>query len=577
MKIAYTALTALLALAALPQSAERLVLQGKQIQYQGQPIYLHGANTIAQVGKISESDAQNFKEMGMNFVRLLIDIDTELDLNDTEGDGDYIKQSALVNWQTVTKWFTDRQIWVNLEVRSNDYDLDTSALWVVGSPLHSKFTQFWKKMAKTFGNSDYIAAYGLLAEHGQGKIKNMKAAFLPIMQAIDSVDGKTPFTFGPKLNSIDYYDFAKYPDYYWPEYANRIIYQINHLHPKPFINKDPAKGYDPATWWYHRTDGQNGAGADNDGSMNKAGTLAHLNPGFLWRDHYDAPIYIDQWGCDFTQPGYMDYERDMLEIFAENGSIANTRWTYYMSGARGIMNDYNGSWVLHQPLYDFFKASSAGLIWPHEVAVSHANAADNHVTTQAVSAGLPWTIDFKFSAPFASDKIELWSGNGSASEDPQDVEIYGSSDSLNWHLLGNIKGVQWNSRQAQYTSPAFANSTAYLYYRAKITANHGGAQTAISNLEFFPSAVSGGQVALRPMVNVVPLVYDALHHQLWVAAESNARFDLEVLTAQGAKVLAYTNRNFDKGFVNLEHLPTGIYIARFRGVQGIFDFKIRKD
>lgn len=467
---------------------ERLSLNGKDIFYKNKPIYLHGANTIAEINKINESDAENFRLMGMNFVRLLIDIDTEIDINDNEGDGDFIKQSALDNWKTVTHWFTSRKIWVNVELRSNDYDLSTSDFWILNSPLHHKIRKVWKGLVSTLKNENYIAAWGILAEHGQAKRTTLKEIFKPIMMSIDSLDGNTPFTFGPKLNSIDYYDFVKYDDLYWPEYANRIIYQINHLHPKPFINKDPSKGYDPATWWYHRTDGQNGAGADNDGSMNKAGNIAHFTPGFIWRDHYNAPIYIDQWGCDFTQPGYLDYERDMLEIFKENGNIPNTRWTYFMSGARGIMTDFYGSWELHKPLFDFFSLSNnEDLIWPHEVSVSEPNAADNHLTTEASKNTLPWNIDFKFSAPFASNKIELWNGNSDFTEDPSNINVYASNDSSNWTLLANLP-VSFAGRRSQYISTSFINTSSYIFYRAQILNNNGGSKTILTNLEFFPNS-----------------------------------------------------------------------------------------
>jgi hypothetical protein len=248
---------------------ERLTIKGKNILYKDSVVFLHGANTIAQINKIKESDAENFRLLDFDFVRLLIDIDEELDLNDTEGDGDYIKQSALNDWKTVTAWFTIRQIWVYVEMRSNTYDVATSDFWVAGSVLHNKWIKMWKSLVNTLKGNDYIAGWGILAEHAQSKRSTVKESFGPIMKAIDSLDGKTPFSFGPKLNNIEYYDTTVYTDWYWPEYANRIIYQINHLHPKPYIAKDTLKGYNPETWWYHRFDGQDGLGSDNDSAMNK--------------------------------------------------------------------------------------------------------------------------------------------------------------------------------------------------------------------------------------------------------------------------------------------------------------------
>jgi hypothetical protein len=483
---------------------ERLQISGKEITHNGTNVFLQGANTLADAGKISSVDAENFKAMGMNFVRLLVDIDTEVDLYDSEGDGDYIYQSALDEWSLVTSWFAERQIWVLVELRSNDYDVSDSDFWVPGSVLHTKWKKIWESLALTLKDYDYIAAWGILAEHAQFDRATIKAAFEPVMQAIDTITGtNTPFCFGPKLNSVDIYNLADYSDWYWPEYANRIIYQVNHLHPKPYIANRPDLGYDPATWWYHRTDGQDGEGADNDGSMSKAGNLAHLQPAFEWRDFYNAPIYIDQWGCALNQPGYLDYERDLIEIFRENGNVPHTRWTYYQLNERGIMTDYYGAKELHPPLRDFWTMALAeDFVWPHVVSFTEYNLQDNHLTTSASGDHLPWLIDFGFSAPFACNKIELWNGRTSAGEDPATIEIYGSNDGSSWLYLATIGGIVFNGRSAQYFSPSFSNETAFLHYRAAVTGNGGGTRTTLSNLEFFPGRRGQG-IESTPLVVAV--------------------------------------------------------------------------
>jgi len=490
------AFIAILTAVASTPALERLTLSGKNILYKGEPIQLSGINTIAEINKISESDAENIQNMGFNFVRLLLDIDAELDLDDVEGDGDYLKQATVDNWKTIAHWFTSRGIWVHVEMRSNTYDLPTTELWTVGSPMHTKWIAMWKSLVRNLKDEDYIACWGILAEHSQSKRSDIKNVFQPVMQAIDSLDGTTPFTFGPKLNNIDYYDTAQYTDWYWPEYADRIIYQINHLHPKPYINKDTAKGYDPSTWWYHRTDGQDGEGADNDDAMHKQGTLNHLARGFAWRDYYNAPIYIDQWGCDYTQPGYLDYERDMVEIFLEQGMLPNARWTYYQTNGRGIMTDSLGTLTLQGPMKDFFTSCYvAGQTWAYETAASDPAAADNNITTDAVGSNLPWNIDFRFDSAFAANRIELFAGNLTGAEDPAAVTVYGSNDSTAWTELAQVSGISFAGRRGQYTSPAFTNTTRYRFYRASCTANNGGTATALSNLEFFPAPSYSGSVA----------------------------------------------------------------------------------
>lgn len=562
---------------ALGFSQKRLTISGKEIYYQDSAVFLRGANIIAEIDKVSESDAENFKLMGMNFVRLIIDIDTEADWADTEGDGNYIKESALNNWETIVDWYASRQIWIMLEMRSNDYDLADSDFWLPGSALHTKWRKIWIALAARVKTKDYIAAWALLAEHGQSNRLKVKDSFRPIMQSLDSISGgNTPFSFGPKLNSIEFYDTANYTDWYWPEYANRIIYQINHLHPKPYINNDPAKGYDPTTWWYHRTDGQDGEGADNDDSMHKAGTLAHMSPGLAWRNFYNAPIYFDQWGCAFNQPGYMDYERDMLEIFEDNGQIPNTRWTYLMANERGIMTEYYGTWQLHPPLTDFFKLSYLqGSRWPHELSVSNYNAADNNITTDASSGTLPWNIDFKFAAPFACNKIELWNTNADSSQDPKNIAVFASTDSLNWVPLFTVSDIVFSARRSQFFSQSFANTTAYQYYRAQILANNGGAQTSISNLEFFPAAVSN-QTSL--IINVpqedVFQIYQQTDFLKLDFPYTKEKFSVKLINQLGQLVLNQCDEHCSSLNVNISTLPLGVYIVCVQTPTRIFHRKI---
>jgi hypothetical protein len=266
----------------------------------------------------------------------------------------------------------------------------------------------------------------------------------------------------------------------------------------------------------------------------------------------------------------------MLEIFAENGQIPNTRWTYYMSGARGIMNDYSGTWNIHQPLFDFFKASSAGFIWPHEVAVSDENAADNHITTYATSNILPWNVDFKFSTPFISNKIEVWSGNTTANDDPQNIDIYGSSDSLNWTLITNINNISWSQRQAQYTSPSFNNNQAYLYYRAQMKTNHGGAQTIISNLEFFPSAQNSPTSTIYKNTSESKLDwnYSPQSQVLTLNTPNQTHFQLHLFSTQGSLIQTIPSTNIRQNQIQLKSLPSGVYFIRYSSQTEQVSFKI---
>ena len=79
---------------------KRLSINGKQIMYEGTSVNLQGMNVLADTNKLSEADVQAMADMGVNFVRLLFDVNVPFDEFDSEGDGDYLNNKQLNDWKT---------------------------------------------------------------------------------------------------------------------------------------------------------------------------------------------------------------------------------------------------------------------------------------------------------------------------------------------------------------------------------------------------------------------------------------------------------------------------------------------
>ncbi len=102
------------------------------------------------------------------------------------------------------------------------------------------------------------------------------------------------------------------------------------------------------------------------------------------------------------------------------------------------------------------------------------------------------TAWLQYTAPNADSYIvtqyAITSANDDYGRDPQDWQMLASNDGINWTTLDTQTAQTFSDRIATNTY-TFDNSTAYKYYRLNITANAGGGQVQLADLQLFGSAL----------------------------------------------------------------------------------------
>ncbi|MFA7277138.1 MAG: cellulase family glycosylhydrolase [Pseudobdellovibrionaceae bacterium] len=365
---------------------KRLTIQGTQLfDERGQPIRLRGANLEG----VSAGEAQDIAQnIGFNFVRLRISYEDE-NLNDRGDDFSESYKNSIHSWVRVLK---QNGIWIDLEMRANDKYTNDAAFYDISSPLFKKYLNCWLGLVREYKDTDYIAAYGLLAEPSPNHTKvddpvgTLVSFQKKLMDEISVIDPVTPFIIGPDWN----YDTMGYrhDDYYtrFLSYRGRIIYAVNFLSPKEWIkdgnwtvdHTKPTYPYSqanvtqagfaaliaPLSGGATASAGGSKKNRSNQHSKNKTQQIPvdggvydndmpieklfneqrvlpenyprTLTPYFIkwylqwpvaFKERYQVPLLVDQFGASTHSSGQLAYERDLIKYFEFQG-FNWSRWSY---------------------------------------------------------------------------------------------------------------------------------------------------------------------------------------------------------------------------------------------------------
>lgn len=235
---------------AAPQ-ALRLTPNGMQLKGpNGQTVRLHGANLRdnldsdgnASTEILSESEADDIAHnLSFNFVRLRLSVERG-NRDDSHPSG--LSAPARQALDGAIRLLSARKVWILLEMRTDDATANSAALYDPNSPVFQRYRDTWTWLAQTYRNTDYIAGYGLLAEPspdrapGKENPVEMLVRFQSaLMQAIQPIDARTPLFVGPAFNydTMGYRWDRYYDDGRFADFRGRMVYEVNLLMPKPWI------------------------------------------------------------------------------------------------------------------------------------------------------------------------------------------------------------------------------------------------------------------------------------------------------------------------------------------------------
>lgn len=406
---------------------KRLSIQGRTLlDPQGHAVRLRGVNVDGLDVQEGAVIAGQFK---MNAVRLRVTYSKDTRADTPSGfRADYL--AKIDAWVAAAR---ANGLWMVLEMRASDaigndaafYDTSKTgpcgpAVAFERCPHFGYYRHAWRALAERYRGSDYIAGYGLLAEPSADKTgaANPAATLVAfqraLMDEINHVDQRTPFFVGPNYN----YDTMEYrlDDYFIAEYQGRVVYEVNFLVPKEWINSGtwtlpctnnassgtdpaganpaglasipaaivgsaPAGGPNPACKpVYPFADPADGygsllAGADaatppertfNQQRVRPGNYQKTLSKGFIpwylqwplaFRDRHDVPLYVDQFGAGTAARGQLAYEGDLLDFF-EAQQLHWTRWSYNAGDASRTMEPPNSAVI------DFYKQQASRWVKP---------------------------------------------------------------------------------------------------------------------------------------------------------------------------------------------------------------------
>jgi hypothetical protein len=366
----------------------RLKIDGRQIKGpDGKALRLRGFNVEGLKPPVSPhepGDADIIADQyHMNLLRLRISFTPETrdpDPNSSTGGFKPDYAADIARWVELAR---RRGLWMVVEMRVNDkvarspdfYDTrKTGPCTDQGADTCPNFYYYqkaWTFLADKLRTVDYIAGYGLLAEPSADKAYGSRDEArhrltdfqLALMRAISAKDAVTPFFVGPNYN----YDTLEYDvqdanspnnEYFTKlqDFRGRLVYEVNYLVPKDWIQSGnwpaPLQSGNPADkpeYPYPRPhDGYRSLldggldGEPPERTFNRNLEASRTNyekalspPMGAWylqwpigfRDKFDVPVYVDQFGASSNAKGQVGYEHDLLCIFEATG-LHWTRWSY---------------------------------------------------------------------------------------------------------------------------------------------------------------------------------------------------------------------------------------------------------
>lgn len=296
-------------------------------------------------------------------------------------------------------YLTDAGIWVLLEMRAEDrFSSDDPNFYLPGSAINDKFKCAWSYAVSKVKDLPFIAGYGLLAEPSTNK--NFSAVEAPtklrefqiaLMDHITNVggDARTPFFVGTDYN-YDTLQFRKDANFDGDQYFTllpaaykpRVVYEVNFLNPKPWINEGTGPGPDLDGWdlgapiaWpqpeptqsdafgFFITPNAGGFSGEEgwdlarvfnhhmedpgkfDLMMSKAFASWYIGFAHAFAVRNDVPMIVDQFGAareskDTGQivTGQVAFERHLIETFESLG-LGWARWGYNAGDRTRKMDD----------------------------------------------------------------------------------------------------------------------------------------------------------------------------------------------------------------------------------------------
>ncbi len=360
----------------------RLHVDGRNIYDQNDSLIMLRGFNWGWWGEALPEDAGIIKnELGGNAVRLAFrwyywggtDKDNPMNARDSLSPGN-IKPDYLTLLDSYIEWLSGEELWTILFINS-DQGAGKNENHFLNTPyLKEEFLETWKFLANRYKETPYIAAFELMAEPQYQKHKRdvsreeLVGWYREIADSINTVTRSSiPFVIGPQ----NYY----LPDSLTNEYyldGYQVIYAANMFKPHDYCVGDPDLTY-PSAY------------------VNKETIETYYDIPLQFREKFNVPVWVDQWGASRLSNGYVEYTKDVVAFLERN----QLHWTYWnwrqYSGDRGIFERYpkwSGDYQLDTLLFELF----GSVLLDDECLISTSSISETACDSYTSPSGKTWTV-----------------------------------------------------------------------------------------------------------------------------------------------------------------------------------------
>lgn len=157
-----------------------------------------------------------------------------------------------------------------------------------------------------------------------------------------------------------------------------------------------------------------------------------------------------------------------MKVFKENGGQVQQEYPNLCNGGIAYASSEN------PPNETAAKAFDNQTIWSKWMALT----------------GTGWIdYDFAGSSAYAVNRYTLTSADDMPERDPRNWTLKGSNDGIHWTVLDTRSNESFSSRN-QTRSFSYSNSNTYTVYRLDISANHGGTELQLAEIQLFGGYIS---------------------------------------------------------------------------------------
>lgn len=360
----------------------RLHVEGRNIYDQNDSLVMLRGFNWGWWGEALPEDAGIIKnEVGGNAVRLALrwyywggtDKNNPMNARDSLSPGN-IKPEFLTLLDSYIEWLTREEIWTILFINS-DQGAGKNEKHFFNTPyLKEEFLETWKFLANRYKETPYIGAFELMAEPQYQRHKRdvspqkLVGWYKEIADSINTItESSIPFVIGPQ----NYYLPDSLLDVYHLE-AYQVIYAANMFKPSDYCRGDADLTY-PSAY------------------VNKESIETYYDVPLQFREKFNVPVWVDQWGASRISNGYVEYTKDVLDFLERN----ELHWTYWnwrqFSGDRGIFERYpkwSGDYQFDTLLFELFQS----VLLDDECQNNTSSISDTACESYTSPGGKIWTV-----------------------------------------------------------------------------------------------------------------------------------------------------------------------------------------